>query len=358
LSRSLCAALFAALLSATAATAGEYLITGSEIAGRATVTEAGGGKVHVSAQVKGFGSGKSATLSGDGTSGAPGLSFKSASGAIALKPGAGGVLTGTVGGVLQTWTPAPSTKGLAVLVVPGLSTNGWNKIGIPYLDENVAALQAYGYAARRLAISTEAPVAANAAYITAQIKAEAAKGNKVILVAHSKGAVDTTAALALDKSLLASVKGVIAIQPVWIGSPMAELVKDSKLLEAALKAAIEKLFKGSEQAVLDLDFERRRDFISKHPYPAAQVPTVVVRSSFSRTVSKSPLYLNQKYITTKYKLPNDGMVLFKDQAIPGAAATIDLEDMDHFEPGLRNESKNTPLIVTTKSLLALLPKIK
>jgi hypothetical protein len=68
--------------------------------------------------------------------------------------------------------------------------------------------------------------------------------------------------------------------------------------------------------------------------------------------------LNQKYITAKYKLPNDGMVLFKDQAIPGAAATIDLEDMDHFEPGLRNESKNTPLIVTTKSLLALLPKIK
>jgi hypothetical protein len=48
----------------------------------------------------------------------------------------------------------------------------------------------------------------------------------------------------------------------------------------------------------------------------------------------------------------------KDQAIPGAAATIDLEDMDHFEQGLRNESKNTPLIVTTKSLLALLPKIK
>ena len=32
--------------------------------------------------------------------------------------------------------------------------------------------------------------------------------------------------------------------------------------------------------------------------------------------------------------------------------------MDHFEPGLRNESKNTPLIVTTRSVLALLPRLK
>lgn len=350
--------LAAALVVASAASAGEYLITGNEIAGRATVTDAGGGKVHVQAQVKGFGKdGRSGTWNGDGTLGASGLTFRAQGTNLVLTPGAKGVLSGKLGGGTQTWTPAPSTKGVVILVVPGLSTNGWNKVGIPYLDENLAALQAFGYSARRLAIKTEDGVAKNAEFIDGQIKSEAAKGNKVILFAHSKGAVDSTAAIALDPALVPLVHGLIAIQPVWGGSPMAEMVKSSKLLDAAVKLVIEQVFKGQNDAVLDLDFQRRHDFVAKNVYPVAKVPTVVVRSTFNRSVSKSPLWANQKYITAKYKKPNDGMVMIADQQIPGAAATIDLENMDHFEPGLRNESKNTPLIVTSQALLALLPKL-
>ncbi len=276
---------------------------------------------------------------------------------VVLRP-AGPALRGAVDGTPQRWAVASGLDDLVVLGIPGLSTNSWNRVGIPYLDENLTALRTRGIEARRLAIKTEASVATNAAFIAREVAAEAARGKRVVILAHSKGATDATAALALDPALAAKVVGVIAIQPVYGGSPIADIVAGSSVLRGSVKLVFERVFKGEREAVLDLTHASRSAFVAAHPYPAGRVPTVVVRSTFDRPFgSRSVLWPNQKLIERRDGDASDGMVTIADQTIPGAVATIDLDDLDHFEPGVRGESRHAPVEITNRALDVLLPHL-
>lgn len=271
-----------------------------------------------------------------------------------LPTGEGGALAGEVDGERQVWTPRVRAQDdWTVLAIPGLSTNNWNKVGIPYLDENLRAAKARGLRGRRVAIKTEDGVRKNAAVIKAEIEKEAAAGRKVVFMAHSKGGTDVTAALALYPELRRHVVGVIAIQPVYGGSYVADLVAEQKVLRGSMALVFEKVFKGQREAVIDLTHEERAAFVAAHPYPADQIPTVVIRSTFDRKLSKSTLWSPQKYIEHRHQLASDGLVTLADQAIPGAARTIFLDDLDHFEPGVRLESPHKPIDVTNKGLDAL-----
>lgn len=271
-----------------------------------------------------------------------------------LPTGTGSALAGEIDGTLQTWTPRIKAQDRwMVLAIPGLSTNNWNKVGIPYLDENLRALKARGLKGRRVEIKTEDGVRKNAAVIADEIRAEAAQGRKVVFLAHSKGGTDVTAALALYPELRQHVVGVIAIQPVYGGSYVADLVNEKKILRGSMALVFEKVFKGQREAVIDLTHESRAAFTAAHPYPADLIPTVVIRSTFSRKLSKSALWSPQKYIAARHKLASDGLVTMADQAIPGAAKTIFFDDLDHFEPGVRLESPHKPIDVTNAGLDAL-----
>lgn len=271
-----------------------------------------------------------------------------------LPTGEGGALAGEVDGERQVWTPRVKTQDAwTVLAIPGLSTNNWNKVGIPYLDENLRAAKARGLRGRRVAIKTEDGVLKNAAVIKAEIEKEAAEGRKVVFMAHSKGGTDVTAALALYPEVRRHVVGVIAIQPVYGGSYVADLVAKQKVLRGSMALVFEKVFKGQREAVIDLTHEERAAFVAAHPYPADQIPTVVIRSTFDRKLSKSTLWAPQKYIERRHDLASDGLVTLADQSIPGAARTIFLDDLDHFEPGVRLESPHKPIDVTNRGLDAL-----
>lgn len=368
-----------------------YGVAGPDLAGRARVEPLAGepGRVHVTLEARRFGKHAEAlALSGEGTRLADGgvewsyvveerpgfarglvrwLRDPFGGGAawkptqervtVRMRADGAGVLRGEVGGAPQRWTPQDATlTELVVLAIPGLSTNNWNRVGIPYLDENLGALAARGIEGRRLEISTESSVATNAAFIAREIRREADRGKRVILLAHSKGATDATAALALEPALVAHVAGVIAIQPVYAGSPVADWVTGSAALSATVKVVFEKAFGGEGAAVTDLTHAARAAFVAAHPYPAGRVPTVVLRSTFDRKLgSRSVLWLNQKVLERRLGQATDGMVTLADQAIPGAVVTIDLEDLDHFEPGVRGESPHAPAEITNRALEALLP---
>lgn len=370
----------------------EYQVSGGDLAGRATITGPKWGAVRVSADLQ-IQSGKAAKpLAIRNVTGArffagnvlfqfttteiqktglvkgftgwlenPGFSTRAwqdkkitKTHSVSLKRNRNGQLVGTIDGRTTTWTPAGNTKDLVVLAIPGLSTNNWNRVGIPYLDENLRALKARGLEARRLKIKTEASVRTNAAFIAREIRKEAARGKRVIVLAHSKGATDTTAALALYPDLIAMTAGLIAVQPVFGGSPIADLVSKSSFLSGAVRITFERIFKGEKEAVSDLTRAARQAFLKAHPYPAAKVPTVVIRSSFNRKVSKSVLWANQKLIMRLEQKHSDGMVVLEDALIPGAVKTITLQDLDHFEPGVRVESPHSPTKVTNLGLDALL----
>lgn len=267
-------------------------------------------------------------------------------------------------------------KDLVVLVVPGLSTNLWNQYGVPYLDENLAVLKARGFQARRLAINTEEAVAVNAVVIADEVRREIAGGKRVLLIAHSKGGADTITALSnpANLDLLDHVAGLIAIQPVYAGSPVADEVGKSGLVQGLADKAFECIFpllnreddQGSGLAVRDLRSDARRALLERYPYPADRIPTVVIRGHFSgRPMAKfgrhplcQPLVGLQAFLEKRRGLQSDGMVSLPNQSIPGAVAEHTYADLDHFEPGFRNESPHTPAAITGKALELMLPRLK
>jgi hypothetical protein len=271
---------------------------------------------------------------------------------------------GEVDGVVQTWVDQSAIGAdTVILVVPGLSTNLWNQYNVPYLDENLAALTARGLTARRLAINTEESIAVNAAAIAREVRAEIARGKKVLLLAHSKGGADTVTALSdpANRDLLPKVRGLMTIQPVYGGSPISDLVGSNCIIQASVDQFFERVLpvvnrvddEGSRDAVRDLRSETRQALLRAHPYPVDRVPTVVLRSSFSgrsmwrpRHVLRKPLWAFQKFLEKTKGTQSDGMVSLEWQRIPGAAAEITLTDMDHFEPGFRGESPHSPCKVT------------
>lgn len=275
-----------------------------------------------------------------------------------------GAFAGTLAGVeVRLVAQRHLEQGTVVLVVPGLSTNLWNQYGVPYLDENLQALRARGLEARRLAINTEESIARNAADIAAEIRKEVARGKKVLLIAHSKGGADTITALSdpRNRDLLPHVRGLMAIQPVYGGSPIADVVGTSCVIQATADQFFERVLpkinrvddEGSRDAVRDLRSETRQALLRQHPYPADRIPTVVVRSSFQgrsmwkkRHVLRKPLWVFQNFLLKTKGIHSDGMVSLEWQRVPGARREITLLDMDHFEPGFRGESPHSPCKVT------------
>lgn len=284
---------------------------------------------------------------------------------------AGAGWRGALDGVAITLVDQSALRDVSILVVPGLSTNLWNQYSVPYLDENLAALRARGLRARRLAINTEESIAVNAARIAEEVRIEVGQGKRVVLLAHSKGGADTITCLADPRNagLLPSVVGLMAIQPVYGGSPIADLVGTSSLIQKPVDLFFERVLPvlnrvdevGSRDAVQDLRSSRRQALLRQHPYPVDRIPTVVVRSSFSgrpmfrpRHVLREPLWVFQKFLEKRKGIASDGMVALEWQRVPGAAAELTLDDMDHFEPGFRGESPHSPCEVTNTIVDAML----
>ncbi|MCA8923570.1 MAG: hypothetical protein KDD82_17265 [Planctomycetes bacterium] len=323
-----------------------------------------------------------------------------------LTPGADGAFCGTLLGREVSSAPAPDTSDLVALVVPGLSTNLWNQYGIPYLDENLGVFAARGIEARRVAINTEVGVDENAATIAAALREVVAQGKRVLLFAHSKGGADTVTALTdpANADLLPQVAGFVAIQPVFSGARISDGIDSGELIAFVTKVRHEKLAKVAEKAVRsatnaafehllpllnreddhgsrlawsDLRSADRQAALAARPFPADRIPTVTVRSSFSgrrllrmelpdgerkfrlgKNALRTPLVVFQRFVEGHYGEANDGMVSLSAQAIPGAAADVVYENLDHFEPGVRGESPVTPSRLTQDALDEVLPRLK
>jgi hypothetical protein len=401
----------------------DFLITGKDVAGKARVMPVSpqetSNAVWVSLTFRAFGhgDGEERTIQGEGTRTADGLRFTFSTEVSVPRDGLvdwiqdpylrrpeprryttettavfrqrGETLRGLIAGTEQVWTPAPDLgdEDLVVLMVPGLSTNYWNRMGLPYFDENRDALRALGLEVRRIGthadgsvnpggpFKTENSVAQNARVIADEVLAEAARGKRVILFAHSKGGTDSTAAVGLHPEILPHVAGLIAIQPVYGGSPVADLAGGHWLTTGGVQLAFEVWAGGSRDAVLDLTRDRREAFVAAHPFPTDRIPTVVIRSSFDRSKAKigrtargerlkNPgkrffqrvLRANQGLIEVLQQDESDGMVTLADQRIPGATH-IDKDDLDHFEPGLEMISRHAPANLTTEAALALFDRL-
>ena len=220
----------------------------------------------------------------------------------------------------------PAAKQCKYMMVPGLFTERYPG----YMDENVKALEGQGLDVQRIGIDTDASVEVNAKAIRQAILEASEDGSQVVLVGHSKGGVDATAALSLYPELKSKVRGVVSMQAPYGGTPIASDIAACPELLPHVKSFIKRVFGGDPKSLIDLSYATRQSFLEAHPYPS-DVPTVCLATSSSHPLSLTAAA--SRYVLQRYGEPSDGLVPKKDAIIPGSKY-VAIDDLDHAGPAM------------------------
>ncbi|PQP97497.1 uncharacterized protein Pyn_14475 [Prunus yedoensis var. nudiflora] len=218
-------------------------------------------------------------------------------------------------------------------------------------------------------IHSEASVEKNAREIKEYIE-EFYWGSKkrVLLLGHSKGGIDAAAALSLYwPDLKDKVAGLVLAQSPYGGSPIAtDILREGQLgdyvnLRKLMEILICKVIKGDLQALEDLTYEKRREFLKKHPLPkelpvvsfhteAAISPAVLAtlsRVAHAELPMVAPLSTGQpaklpvviplgaamaacaQLLQVRYGKKSDGLVTCCDAEVPGSIVVRPKRKLDH-----------------------------
>ena len=99
-----------------------------------------------------------------------------------------------------------------------------------YFDKNLDALKDAGMQVGRVPVDTDMGVEHNAAIVRDAVLEAAKSGKKVVLIGHSKGGLDSAAALAHVPRAQEHVRALVTIQSPYGGSPMAQDLLDNPLV--------------------------------------------------------------------------------------------------------------------------------
>ncbi|KAG8391557.1 hypothetical protein BUALT_Bualt01G0200000 [Buddleja alternifolia] len=179
---------------------------------------------------------------------------------------------------------------MVYLLVPGLFSNH----GPLYFVNTKTSFLKMGLTCHIAKIHSEASVEKNAKEIKDYIE-EIYWGSKkrVLLLGHSKGGVDAAASLSMYwDELKDKVAGLALTQSPYGGSPIAsDILREGQLgdyvnIRKLMEIIICKVIKGDMQALEDLTYEKRKDFLTKYHLPR-ELPVV----SFHTEASISPAVL-------------------------------------------------------------------
>ncbi|KAJ7950850.1 Alpha/beta-Hydrolases superfamily protein [Quillaja saponaria] len=285
---------------------------------------------------------------------------------------------------------------MVYLLVPGLFSNH----GPLYFVNTKASFSKMGLACHIAKIHSEASVEKNAREIKEYIE-EIYWGSKkrVLLIGHSKGGVDAAAALSLYWSdLKDKVAGLALAQSPYGGTPIAsDLLREGQLgdyvnLRKLTEILICKVIKGDMQALEDLTYEKRREFLKDHHLPI-ELPVVSFRTEASTspavlaTLSHvahaelpmvAPLSAGEsaklpvvmplgaamaacaQLLQVRYGEKSDGLVTCRDAEVPGSVVVRPKRKLDHawmVYSSLNNDPSQEDASQVCEALLRLLVEV-
>jgi pimeloyl-ACP methyl ester carboxylesterase len=286
------------------------------------------GKIHETltafgAEVSAFGQRIADVFEGPGSAGKPGWAQKNAEPAKDVSASFKEVLAAyRAGGAILP----SSASSYSYLLVPGLLSDHYPG----YMADNAKALRDAGLTVHVARVQTQATVEQNAKIIRDAVLEAARDGRKVVLIGHSKGGVDATAAVSLYPEIRPQVRALIAMQPAFGGSIIANDLLESTLAPLA-RGTVSTLFGGDENALMDVTYASRKRFLADHPYPPDVDTVALATSRFSPRSLLSPL---EQYLKLRYGAASDGFLATEDQVIPGARV-VRLDGVDHADGALR-----------------------
>ncbi|XP_024975008.1 uncharacterized protein LOC112513099 [Cynara cardunculus var. scolymus] len=253
---------------------------------------------------------------------------------------------------------------MVYLLVPGLFSNH----GPLYFTSTKATFSKMGLTCHIAKIHSEASVEKNAREIKEYIE-EIYWGSKkrVLLLGHSKGGIDAAAALSIYWSdLRDKVAGLALAQSPYGGSPIAsDILREGQIgdyfnVRKLMEILICKVIKGDLQALEDLTYERRKEFLMKHHLPKdlpvvsfhteanispavlatlsrvahAELPTFATNLSANAVLPVviplgATLAACAQLLQTRYGEKSDGLVTCRDAEVPGSVVVHPKRKLDH-----------------------------
>ncbi len=194
-------------------------------------------------------------------------------------------------------------------------------IGMDYMHGLAAWLRDEGAIVDVVRLPTAAPVARNAERLRAALLAEPAP---VLLIAHSKGGLESLAAL-LDPAAAARCSGFIALQSPFFGSPVADALTRRRPLDAAAAGLARLLRIGTGEGVRDLTTARRAAWMTAEADAIAslltRLPIICLATALpARGLrGRDRLYgMGAKWMAGHGAWPSDGLVPVASALLPGA----------------------------------------
>nr|GEV12381.1 alpha/beta hydrolases superfamily protein [Tanacetum cinerariifolium] len=249
---------------------------------------------------------------------------------------------------------------MVYLLVPGLFSNH----GPLYFTTTKAYFSKMGLTCHIAKIHSEASVEKNAREIKEYIE-EFHWGSKkrVFLLGHSKGGIDAAAALSMYwPDLKDKVAGLALAQSPYGGSPIAsDIMREGQIgidVRKLMDILICKVIKGDLQALEDLTYKKRKEFLKKHQLPK-ELPVVsfhteanispAALATFTRvahaelpTFAPLPtpvlpvviplgatMVAAAQLLQTRYHEKSDGLVLRRDAEVPGSVVVRPTRKLDH-----------------------------
>ncbi|CAH9108406.1 unnamed protein product [Cuscuta epithymum] len=249
------------------------------------------------------------------------------------------------------------------LLVPGLFSNH----GPLYFVNTKTSFSKMGLTCHIAKIHSEASVEKNAREIKDYIEEMFwGSGKQVMLLGHSKGGIDAAAALSIHwTDLKDKVAGLVFAQSPYGGSPIAsDILRQGQLgdyvnVRKLMEILICKVIKGDLQALEDLTYEKRKEFLRKHPLPRelptvsfhteagispavlaslsrvahAELPTFSVGSQSATLPVVMPLGAAMaacaQLLQIRYGEKSDGLVTCCDAEVPGSVVVRPKRKLDH-----------------------------
>jgi hypothetical protein len=219
---------------------------------------------------------------------------------------------------------ARALAGKRVLIAYGLIGErlaAMRRIGVDYMATQAAWLRhEIGAEVAVIRLATSAAIADNAERIAAALRRD---GRPAVVVAHSKGGLETLAAL-MDHRAAQRCAAVIAIQSPFFGSPVADVLVAAAPLRATVAGSLRLLGTGSGAGLRDLTTAARLAWMERHAaeidHLLGSIPIVCCATELSEaTVGPDRRYLAlARWIERQGFGPNDGMVSVRSALLPGA----------------------------------------
>jgi pimeloyl-ACP methyl ester carboxylesterase len=224
--------------------------------------------------------------------------------------------------------PAADPARYRLLFIPGFLASCFP--AIHSFGDVVDAANAAGFDARVLDVGGRNGVVTNARLLATQLATLPDDGRRIVLIGHSKGAVEALELLVERPDVASKVAGVLTVAGALQGSPLADQL-DGLYTITFGAFPFAKCDRGEGDPIFDLQpAQRAQWWLRNGPKLRVPVYSIVAVPELDRL---SPTLLTPFALLSQTSRYNDGMLLARDQAA-AAGNLLGIVNADHLTAGI------------------------